>query len=329
VLNHVAGSRHERIVRDSITGHCGIPVLGAVPKLRRQIFTERHMGLVPTYEHQWAQEAVGAIADLAEKYVDMSAISQLICFHCKEHPAEYVLHAKAAAARPDPLPLFPPGVDRPRIGVIRDSAFQFYYPENLDALVQAGAELVVTSPLFEENLPEVDALYIGGGFPETHADRLAKNVTYREQLRQLAEAGLPIYAECGGLMYLGQALVLEEGTFPMAGVLPVSFGFSKRPQGHGYTLVQVDQANPFYAIGQTLRGHEFHYSSVLEGLENCRPTAFKMERGNGLIPGRDALCRNNVLATYTHIHALGTPQWAPALVAKAREYRQTRLKADG
>jgi cobyrinic acid a,c-diamide synthase len=329
VLNHVAGSRHEGIVRDSITGHCGIPVLGAVPKLRRQIFTERHMGLVPTYEHQWAQEAVGVIADLAEKYVDMSAISQLIGFRCKARAAEYVLPVEEVAARSNPLTISVAGTHRPRIGILRDSAFQFYYPENLDALVQAGAELVVTSPLFEENLPEVDALYIGGGFPETHAARLAKNVTYREELRQLAEAGLPIYAECGGLMYLGQALVLEEGTFPMAGVLPVSFGLSKRPQGHGYTLVLVDQANPFYEIGQTLRGHEFHYSSVLKGMDNCGPTAFKMERGSGLIAGRDALCRNNVLATYTHIHALGTPQWAPALVAKAREYRRGRLKVEG
>jgi cobyrinic acid a,c-diamide synthase len=329
VLNHVAGSRHERIVRDSITEHCGIQVLGAVPKLRRQIFTERHMGLVPTYEHQWAQEAVGAIADLAEKYVDMSAIAQLIGFRCKERTAEFARPAQAAAARADLAPTPAADADRPRIGVLRDSAFQFYYPENLDALVQAGADLVVTSPLFEDNLPEVDALYIGGGFPETHAARLAKNVTYREQLRQLADAGLPIYAECGGLMYLGRELVLDEGTFPMAGVLPISFGFSKRPQGHGYTVVQVDRANPFYAIGQTLRGHEFHYSSVLKGTGECGPTAFKMERGSGLMPGRDGLCRNNVLATYTHIHALGTPQWAPALVAKAREYRCKGPRTEG
>ena len=143
----------------------------------------------------------------------------------------------------------------------------------------------------------------------------------------MADAGLPIYAECGGLIYLGQELVLEEGTFPMAGVLPSRFGFSKRPQGHGYTVVRVDQANPFYEIGQTLKGHEFHYSSVLKGTENAARPAFEMERGSGLIAGRDGLCRNNVLATYPHIHALGTPQWAPALVAKAREYQ--RRQAEG
>ncbi|MBI5896985.1 MAG: cobyrinate a,c-diamide synthase, partial [Desulfobacterales bacterium] len=136
VLNHVAGSRHERIVRDSITGHCKIPVLGAVPKLRRQIFTERHMGLVPTYEHQWAQEAVGAIAELAEKYVDLSAIAELTGLRPQVRAAGYSLSpGTVAVANKAPAPIVPG--DRPRIGVIRDSAFQFYYPENLDALVQA------------------------------------------------------------------------------------------------------------------------------------------------------------------------------------------------
>jgi cobyrinic acid a,c-diamide synthase len=329
VLNHVAGSRHERIVRDSITQHCRIPVVGAVPKLRQPIFAERHMGLVPTYEHQWAQDAVGAIAELAEKYVDLSAVADLAQFRLHERATGYPVRmgpADDGAAEVVTEPATSARADRPRIGVLRDSAFQFYYPENLEALVHAGADLAVTSPLFEDNLPEVDALYIGGGFPETHAARLAKNVTYREQIKRLADEGLPIYAECGGLMYLGQELVLEEGTFPMAGVLPISFGFSKRPQGHGYTIVLVDRANPFYAIGQTLRGHEFHYSSILKPTGDSHSTAFKMERGSGLLDGRDALCLHNVLATYTHIHALGTPQWAPALVAKAREYRQGRLK---
>jgi cobyrinic acid a,c-diamide synthase len=324
VLNHVAGARHEKIVRDSIEQHCGIPVVGAVPKLRKPVFSERHMGLVPTYEHQWAQEAVGVIADIAEKHLDLSAINAI------------AQTRRPAGPSPCPAPLQPlttvsqdstvaaaAGANRPRIGVIRDSAFQFYYPENLDALVQAGADLVVTSPLFEDNLPPIDALYIGGGFPETHAARLSKNITYREQIKRLAELGLPIYAECGGLMYLGRELCLEEGTFPMADVLPLSFGFSKRPQGHGYTLLQVTRPNPYFEVGQTIKGHEFHYSSV----QNCTAVpeslAFDVTRGSGIIHGRDGLCRHNVLATYTHIHALGTPQWAPALVARARSFRQS------
>ncbi len=323
VLNHVAGARHEKIIRDSIEQHCGIPVVGAVPKLRKQSFPERHMGLVPTYEHQWAHDAVGTIAELAEKYIDMAAVARIAGMNPHRGFA-----ADATQDHPTPEAVAAPTIDdgpKPRIGIIRDSAFQFYYPENLDALVQAGAELVVTSPLFEDNLPDVDALYIGGGFPETHAKRLAKNVPYREQIKQLAEQGLPIYAECGGLMYMGRELVLDEGTFPMTGVLPLTFGFSKKPQGHGYTILKVARPNPFFEIGDEINGHEFHYSTVQLLATDHDHMAFDMTRGSGLVDGRDGFCHNNVLATYTHIHALGTPQWAPALVAKAREYRRSRL----
>ena len=210
------------------------------------------------------------------------------------------------------------GAERPRIGILRDSAFQFYYPENLEALEAAGAELVYTSPLSEKDLPKVDALYIGGGFPETHARQLSENRAYALSIKTLAEGGLPIYAECGGLMYLGRELVLPEGTFPMTNVLPVVFGFSKKPQGHGYTIVQVDRKNPYFEPGTLIRGHEFHYSTVEKLDAAGQDLVFAMERGNGIYEGRDGLCCNNVLATYTHIHALGTPQWAPALVRQAR-----------
>ena len=159
-------------------------------------------------------------------------------------------------------------------------------------------------------------LYIGGGFPETHAQRLAKNVTYREQIKRLADRGMPIYAECGGLMYMGRELVLDDQVYPMTGVLPVSFGFSKRPQGHGYTIARVAQPNPFYETGQIIKGHEFHYSTAKLLKKNPGAMAFEMERGSGIENGLDGLCHNNVLATYTHIHALGSPQWAPALVSR-------------
>jgi cobyrinic acid a,c-diamide synthase len=323
----VAGARHERILRTSIEHYCGLPVLGAIPKQRSQRFPERHMGLVPTVEHQWANEAVTFIGDLAQKYLDLEAIGQ-IARAGRPGPNEQEAITVLPSIKPEESPANktpsaagnpPPSVEagRPRIGVLRDSAFQFYYPENLEALEAAGAELVYTSPLNEEDLPRVDALYIGGGFPETHARRLSENRTYARSIRTLAEAGLPIYAECGGLMYMGRELVLPDGTFPMTDVLPVAFGFSKKPQGHGYTIVKVDGDNPYFEPGTLLRGHEFHYSTVAELNADSTDLVFVMERGNGIHQGRDGLCRNNVLATYTHIHALGTPQWAPALVRQA------------
>jgi cobyrinic acid a,c-diamide synthase len=172
----------------------------------------------------------------------------------------------------------------------------------------------------------VDALYIGGGFPETHAHELEENREFKNELRRLAQDGLPIYAECGGLMYLGERLVLPNGEFEMTGVLPAVFGFSKRPRGHGYTIVRVEGNNPFYEPGTTLLGHEFHYSSVKEWKGSPENLAFSMQRGTGFLDGKDGVCIKNVLATYTHIHALGTPAWASALVDQASAYKRRRSR---
>jgi len=347
VLNRVAGPRHERILRDSIEHYCGIPVLGALPRQRQQRFPERHMGLVPTHEHEWAHEAVAFIQGLAEKYIDLDAIGEVaggtyqwqrkessaqVCADIRfksPEPEEEAVHAvlkqkiEAAAAMRSAHNRKPLVSDptKPRIGIIRDSAFQFYYPENLEALEHAGAELVFTTPLSDAVLPAVDALYIGGGFPETHAEQLAANRTFADQVKSLADQGLPIYAECGGLMYLGEKLILDNGTFEMTGVLPIVFGFAKRPQGHGYTIIQVERDTPYFKAGTLIKGHEFHYSTVESWSGEDQNMAFAMSRGSGIVSGRDGLCRNNVLATYTHIHALGTPQWAPALVAQARLFK--------
>jgi cobyrinic acid a,c-diamide synthase len=178
--------------------------------------------------------------------------------------AETAIPAETVSVKKTPSPVTASTSDRPTIGILRDSAFQFYYPENLEALEAAGARLVYASPLTDRHLPPVDALYIGGGFPETHARELEQNTTFKNELKSLADKGLPIYAECGGLMYLGEKLELEAGSFEMTGVLPAVFGFSKRPQGHGYTIVQVEKENPYFPIGTKLLGHEFHYSSVKE-----------------------------------------------------------------
>ncbi len=315
VLNRVAGKRHQSILTRSIEAYTGIPILGAVPKLKEQGFPERHMGLVPTPEHSWAQPAIDAIRLVAQKHLDLERIQRLAA---TATPAETGVVVKKDT------PEIRLNSDRPTIGILRDAAFQFYYPENLEALEAAGARLVYASPLTDRHLPPVDALYIGGGFPETNARELEANTTFRNELKALADKGLPIYAECGGLMYLGERLQLDSGDFEMAGVLPVVFGFSKRPQGHGYTIVHVEKENPFFPPGTKLTGHEFHYSSVKAWKGNPENLAFSMQRGSGFIDGKDGVCINNVLATYTHIHALGTPVWAPALVNTALNYQRNR-----
>jgi cobyrinic acid a,c-diamide synthase len=317
VLNRVAGIRHEKILRASIEQFCDIPVLGAIPKLSQQNFPERHMGLIPTPEHRWAQDSIAAAAQTANRYLDLDALAAIA------HDAASLSVSMASQERMG-KPFLQPGLDpdqKPRIGILRDSAFQFYYPENIEALEASGAETIFISPLATDTIPSVDALYIGGGFPETHAQQLAQNRKFKAQLKSLAESGLPIYAECGGLMYLGEALVLDETPYPMAGILPVVFGFSKRPQGHGYTMVTVEEQNPYFKIGTELKGHEFHYSRVLDWRGDEQDLVFAMKRGAGFIKGRDGVRYKNVLATYTHIHALGTPSWSEAVVRNAMSYR--------
>jgi len=327
ILNRVAGPRHENVLRKNIEQYCNIPVLGAIPKLDWEKFPERHLGLVPTPEHGYAMDAVHDASKIAARYIDLKALTE-ISINAGVFSASDIAPEK---------PPFKEHIQQPRqsgisdsirsapvIGIIKDSAFQFYYPENIEALQAAGAETMMISPFTSNDIPPVDALYIGGGFPETHAQELANNLTFRIQLKDLAEKGLPIYAECGGLMYLGEELVLDQGTFPMAGVLPVVFGFSKKPQGHGYTVVSVEHENPYYKIGSEIKGHEFHYSKVIKWRGTDKNLAFGMKRGSGFLNKRDGVCYKNVLATYTHIHALGTTSWAGALVRNAMAFKNNR-----
>jgi cobyrinic acid a,c-diamide synthase len=213
--------------------------------------------------------------------------------------------------------------------VVRDAAFQFYYPENLEALEQAGARLLFVSALADAGLPpEVDALYLGGGFPETHAATLAANDRFRAAVRRAADQGLPMYAECGGLMYLGRSIQTHQGeSFPMAGVLPYDFHMGKSPQGHGYTVLEVTGDNPYFPKGALLKGHEFHYSRLQPEPGPEARLVFRLTKGAGISGGLDGLIHKNVLATYTHLHALGAPEWAPALVRQARTCQRLRLTA--
>jgi cobyrinic acid a,c-diamide synthase len=328
ILNRVAHSRHEQKLRDSIEYYCGIPVIGALPKLGKQYFPERHLGLVPTPEHNWAKDSIGAVMQIAEQYVDLKAVVEIARdappLSLSDHQGgPEVIRRKTAGAGRAEIAVSAAQSPKPRIGILKDAAFQFYYPENIDALAANGADIVFLSPLKNPNLPELDALYIGGGFPETHAQQLAANQSFSRQLRVRAEAGLPIYAECGGLMYLGEALILEGKTYPMAGVLPVVFGFYKRPQGHGYTLVTVEKQNPYFDVGMELRGHEFHYSQVANWSGNDEDLVFRMQRGAGIHRDRDGILFKNVLATYTHIHARGTPGWAKAFVHNAIQFKKS------
>ena len=332
ILNRVAGPRHENILKNSIEHFCGVPVVGSVPKLKSGNFPERHMGLIPTPEHNWAKESIDAMSRAALKYLDLEQVKE-IASQNKEDNRQKQLKARTSKDKfqKSRISAREPGLEKkeaekdsqaPVIGIIKDSAFQFYYPDNFEALVLEGAKLAFISPLKNKIIPSLDALYIGGGFPETHAEKLAENTRFKEKLRAMAETGLTIYAECGGLMYLGEELILKGNTYPMVGLFPVSYGFSKKPKGHGYTVISVIRENPYFTIGAEIKGHEFHYSSVLKWRGDDSDLAFSIKRGTGFVNKKDGVCYNNVLATYIHIHALGNPSWAKSMVRNAILFRK-------
>jgi cobyrinic acid a,c-diamide synthase len=213
-----------------------------------------------------------------------------------------------------------------RIGVIRDAAFQFYYPENLEALEDRGATLHVISSFERAPLPRVDALYIGGGFPETHLEVLSANSTFRQSVKSAIEAGLPVYAECGGLMFLCRGIYHRDRLYPMAGVFPFGIALGPKPQGHGYTVMECVNDNPFFKPGSVVRGHEFHYSRITENLDpDSYPFVFKLKKGHGIVAGRDGICYKNALAGYSHIHAVGNESWADAMIAAAQCYKSNKF----
>lgn len=306
ILNHIATKRQQQIVTEAVEEATGIPVLGVIPRMKRDIFPMRHLGMIPYQEYTGSHEAISYLAKIIEESVDVQKLED-----CMEK-------VQSGTHTANSLKQFAPKQADVKIGVIQDAAFQFYYAENLEALIAQGAELIVVNALTDESLPPLDGLYIGGGFPETSAKELAANQQFRRSVKEAADSGLPIYAECGGLIYLGESIFLDDKAYPLAGVFPTRFGMSEKPQAHGYSIFRVEGDNPFYSEGATIKGHEFRYSTILEWAGKKEELVLKMERGKGFSGGRDGLRYKNVMALYTHVHACGTPQWAEGFVGFCR-----------
>jgi cobyrinic acid a,c-diamide synthase len=309
ILNRVATARQERVVRDAIESATGIPVIGAVPKLRGEDpLPDRHLGLVTAVEHPRRDEAIARAAAAIAEDVDLDRVEAI----ASSAPALSITEASPSV-----------GDERVTIGYFADEAFSFYYPENLETFEAAGSKLVAVSPSRDAELPAIDGLYIGGGFPEVHAARLAANREFALSVRARVADGMPVFAECGGLMYLARELVVDGATHPMAGVLDVVVEQTPRPQGHGYETVEIDRSNGFFDVGTELRGHEFHYSRIVSGGDR-EATVGSVKRGAGIGDGRDAIVAGRVWASYLHLHASATPDWAAGFVTQAVAYAAER-----
>ena len=317
ILNRIAGSRHETVVRSSIERYTDLKVFGALPKMTDNPIPERHMGLISDQDFTQAEHAFPRLYSFVSDHLDLPALFSV-------------------ADTPKPLPttcrpLFPPSVTDPgsvTIGYVRDASLWFYYQENLEALEAAGARLVSLSLLESTSWPALDGLYLGGGFPETLAKRLSENSVMLERVRSFSRSGMPIYAECGGFMYLCRDLEYQGAVYPMAGIFPVSTKFCPKPQGLGYVKGGVTVSNPFYPVGTSLLGHEFHYSRSAPVDSQSLVPCLDLERGQGVCTHLDMLLAQNTLAGYTHIHAFSHPQWANRFVDAAMIYHKHRTSTE-
>ncbi len=310
LLNRVGSAKHAQMVTAAIEQHVGLPVVGALGRAEALHLPERHLGLIPTTEPGRWQAWLEQARALVTEQVDLDRVLELA-----RNAPPLTSGASPTTAHPSPITAHP----SPTIAVAQDAAFSFLYEDNLDLLREAGAELVPFSPLRDAALPPgTQALYLCGGFPELYAAELAGNAAMREQIRQAAAAGMPIYAECGGLMYLTTELHDAEGrAFPMVGVLPGCSQMTPRLT-LGYRTIEAHGANWLLQPGETLRGHEFHYSTWERAAPDPPPayTILADEWRREACP--DGALIGNVLASYVHLHFLAHPDLAARFVAAAR-----------
>ncbi len=315
ILNRLGGTRHEAKLRAVIEHYTDVPVLGAVGEDERLAVTERHLGLMPCAELDDVQARVQSIGRIIAAQVDLERVRAL---------------AASAGSGPELPVVAVPRARAPdvRIGIARDRAFGFYYADDLAALQAAGAELVPINTLHDTQLPEIDGLFIGGGFPEASMSALEANTGLRSALRAAIEAGLPTYAECGGLMYLARSITWQGRTARMVGAIPGDAVMHERPVGRGYIHLQETAAMPWAADGVTqLRGHEFHHSS-LENLDAAVGFAYRVQRGHGVDGMHDGVLVHNLLASYAHLRSAAGTSWAPRFVDFVRRQREQRRVAD-
>jgi cobyrinic acid a,c-diamide synthase len=308
ILNRAANDRHFEMLSEAIVAHTNVAVLGWLPASAEVAIPERHLGLRVAEEPQDHAARAAALAALAEKYLDIAEILAL-------PQAEESFPVEKEKFAPQFLERGRIG-ERVRIGVARDEAFSFYYEDNFDLLREQGAELVFFSPLKDKFPEDVDALYLGGGYPELHAEALSGNTRFMSSLRAFAASGKPVYAECGGLMLLGTELILRDGRrFAMSGVLPIRFQMTERLVKFGYAEVELLNDCVIGEQGTAIRGHSFHYSSaeVLGDLQ----TAYRVRYSLSGEEEREGFSRGNVLGSYVHLHFRANPRLAATFVQRA------------
>ena len=308
ILNQLGGSRHEAKLRAVIEHYTDVPVIGGVHRNPALEIDERHLGLIPSNEAVAADKKINEIREQIKDQVDLDRLLAVA-----GHDAlDFSLPPPAPEITTAPV----------RIGIAHDPAFGFYYPDDLAALEQAGAELVTFNTLTAAELPAIDGLFIGGGFPENHMAMLEGNTALRADIRKAIQDGLPTYAECGGLMYLSRSLSWNGKRADMVGVIPADTVMHARPQGRGYVRLRETASAPWPADGPAgeFAAHEFHYSN-LENMSEPLTFAYEVLRGSGVDGRHDGIVINNLLACYSHMRDTGQHHWAQRFVEFVSRHR--------
>ena len=304
ILNKVGGSRHESKLRQNIEAHTNFSVIGSIPRDPRMVLEERHLGLIPSNELDYAEKLVHGIKDVVNEYVDVDSVLQPVK---NQDNLEIVNISK-------------PKTDV-RIGLARDEVFGFYYEDDLEEFSRQGAELVCFNTLNDEVLPEnLDGLFIGGGFPEMHLQALSQNLSMKQSIWSFINFDGVVYAECGGLMYLAQSIQYNDNELAMVGALPVKTVMQHKPVGHGYVKLKETGDSKWGLLmrnEEMLCAHEFHYSKA-ELTGHIDSFAYEIERGYGFDGNHDGIIYKNVLASYSHLRSIDSVNWVAKFVKFVR-----------
>ncbi|MGE5256085.1 MAG: cobyrinate a,c-diamide synthase [Hyphomicrobiales bacterium] len=313
VFNHMGSPRHMEYLREALEGAVRMPCLGGILRDEALVIPERHLGLVTPEDHPLDNQSIARLADLVEHGLDLSKL--IAGLQDIAGPTPQKAEGPAVPAHPV------------RIGVARDNAFCFYYPDNLELLEGCGADLVFFSPMQDQFLPPgLDGIYLGGGYPELFAGTLAANESMRRQILEHSTAGLPIYAECGGFMYLCNELQDHQGRlFPMAGCFPFKTRMLQRLKALGYREVRLSRDSIIGSRDMVIRGHEFHYSEMMQAPSSMETVYRIADRGGEQRP-LEGYASRRTLGSYIHLHFGSAPQAAEALVESCRTYRAERTR---
>lgn len=309
IVNRIGSKNHALWCKQAIEKAAGIPVVGALPSNSELKLQERHLGLIPTVETKTFNPLLAKITQFIKSNIDVKAVIEI---------------AKSAPKQQNVAKPIYPKSNLPKkviIGVALDEAFNFYYPSNLSLLEAYGAEIKHFSPIHDQELPHnVNGLYIGGGFPEMLPNQLEANQKMQSLIRKAADAGMPIYAECGGLMYLTDSIADFDGnTFAMVGLLQGKTLMTNKTLLN-YTITQTSKNNILTTEGSILKGHEFHRSKIID-IPSDAQFAYRMNRGEGITEKQDGWIKNNTLASYMHVPFIQDKQLALNFINSCEKFK--------